>query len=436
MGAMGVSGGLIVFEETVVGVALPTMRADLGMSSVAAHWVVSAYLLSFAGCTAAAGRLGDIVGLKTMLFVGLALFGLASAAAGFAQSGAWLITARVVQGVGAAAIFPMALAIIAAAFPPNQRGMAVGTSASIGTAFLAAGPLVSGVLVELVSWRWIFWINIPIIIIATGIIQAVWSQRTDRPPTPRLDIAGVATLLPGLTMVVVAIMQGADWGWFSAATLALMIGGCATIVLFVWIERRQSDPLIDVTLFANVDFSVSNLVVVVAQYSKIAVVIYVALYLQEDLKMSALAAGFVLLASVIGTPLAAVLSGHISDRIGVRIPTLVGLTVAAIGMAWIGLSVAWDNYLLMLPGLLIWGFSIPTCVTPAMRAAMDAAPPEKHGQANGVLVSCRLFGSTIGMALSSTIFIATGTFEVVLLVPAALILLVLGLAWRHVGRNP
>ena len=195
--AMGAVGGLILLDETVVGVALPTIREHLGMSSVASHWIVSAYLLVFTGFAAAVGKIGDVIGLRTAFVVSMAIFGLSSLAAGFAADGAWLIAARAVQGLGAAVIFPASFAMVTIVFPKEQRGMAIGILAAVGTVFLAAGPLVGGLLTEVFSWRWIFWVNAPIVVLITLIVSAAWvdpPRKGARPSIARLRIVALDDL--------------------------------------------------------------------------------------------------------------------------------------------------------------------------------------------------------------------------------------------------
>ena len=204
--AMGACGGLIMLDETVVGVALPTVRRELGMSEVASHWVISIYMLVFAGAAAASGRIGDVVGFKNLLVVGGSLFGVASLASGLADDGASLITARAVQGLGAAVIFPATVAIVMIVFPKTQRGFAMGILAAIGTTFLAVGPLVGGFVTEIFSWRWIFWINVPIVIAIVAIVSVVWVDTPRSGARPRLDYGGLLTLVGGLTLLVFAIM--------------------------------------------------------------------------------------------------------------------------------------------------------------------------------------------------------------------------------------
>jgi MFS family permease len=239
LAAMGGILGTVVLDQTVVGVALPTIRDDLGMSQVAAHWIVNGYLLMLTCLAVTGGRLGDLWGHGRPLFGGLALFALASLAACLAQDGVWLITARLAQGVGAAMIFPATAAMITAVFEPSQRGMALGVFGAIGGGFFALGPTVGGGFTEILSWRWVFWINLPIVVAVALVVLVFWRDLPQRGPRPRLDVGGLIALLVGLGALVTAIMQGASWGWSAAPTLALLALAAVVLVTFVLIERRK-----------------------------------------------------------------------------------------------------------------------------------------------------------------------------------------------------
>jgi len=433
--AMGAVAGLIMLDETVVGVALPTVRRGLGMSAVASHWVIGAYMLVFAGAAAAGGKLGDVIGFKSLVLVGGAVFGLASLAAGFAEGGAFLIAARAVQGVGAAVIFPATIAMVTIVFPKDQRGMAIGILAAIGTTFLALGPLVGGVLTEIVSWRWIFWINVPLVALIVLIVSAVWVDPPRHGKRPAFDYGGLVTLVAGLGMLVFAIMQGAAWGWTQALILAFLAGGLAVLALFIFIERRRDAPLIEVDLFRIAAFSAYNLVLFAGQFSKIAIVVFGALYLQDDLGMSPLTAGLALLVSVAAFPILSAPVGRFADKHGARSPVLGGLALATLAIFWLALAAAWDSYALLAPGLLIWGGGMSFCYAPALRAMANSVPQEKQGQTSGIGVTARLLGGTIGVAVCSTLFVMTGSFQVVLLATGGILFAALVFGWFAIERQ-
>ena len=431
--AMGAVGGLIMLDETVVGVALPTVRQDLGMSGLASHWVINAYMLVFAGAAAAGGKAGDIFGFRTLLTVGVAIFGLASLASGFAEDGAFLIGARAVQGVGAAMIFPATVAMVTIVFPEEQRGTAIGTLAAIGTIFLAVGPLVGGFLTQLVSWRWIFWINIPIVALIVLIVMAAWAEPSRADRRPSFDYGGLVTLVAGLFMVIFAVMQGATWGWTQTVILAFLAAGAVVLALFVLIESRRAAPLIEVDLFRSAAFSACTLVLFVGQFSKMTVVVFGALYLQDKVGMSPLTAGFALLVAVVTFPIMSAPVGHLADKFGARRPVLGGLAGATVAMIWLGIAAAWDSYLLLLPGLALWGGAMPFCYAPTMRAMANAVSREKQGQSSGIGITARLLGGTVGIAVCSTLLVATGNFQAVFLATGGTMIATLIVAWLAIA---
>jgi len=433
--AMGGVVGLILLDETVVGVALPSVKRDLGLSEVAAHWVINAYLLVFAGLAAAAGKLGDVVGLKRLFVLGVVIFGLASLSAGFAQDAFWLIAARAIQGIGAAVIFPASMAMVTIAFPKEKRGLALGIYGAIGTVFLALGPLVGGFLTDFYSWRWIFWINPPIAAGIALMVAFAWVDPPREEAAARFDYLGLILLVSGLGLFVFALMQGPEWGWSEPAIVALLIAGLALLATFVLVERRIASPLIDVDLFDSATFSACNLVVFAAQFSKIAVIVFGAIYLQNSLHMTPLEAGLALVAAVGPAPFTATLSGRLADRVGERIPTLAGLAAAGLALLWIGFAVVWDNYWLLFPALLIWGGASPFLFMPPQRAIMNAVPVSKQGQAGGIAMTSQLLGGTIGMAVCGTLFVMTNDFRVVILATAGLMLAILLIGWLTIKRG-
>lgn len=415
LAAMGAILGVILLDETIVGVALPTIQIDLDLSEVTSHWVVNVYMLVLAGTAAAAGRLGDIVGHRALMTVGLLIFGLASLACGFAGSGAWLIAARGVQGLGAAIIFPSSLAMVTTAFPAGQRGFALGMYGAIGTVFLALGPPVGGLITDLGSWRWIFWINPPIVVVVALIVLAAWRD----PPLPaeseRLDKVGSILLIGGLAMVVFAVMEGPDRGWAEPSILSLLLLGAVLLLAFVLVERRVPAPLIEVGLFANRTFTACNLVIFLAQYGKMAVFVFGAMYLQDGLGLSPLMAGVALLPTVAPQVFTAPLAGRAADRFGARWPSLGGLLATAAGLAMVALALSWQSYALMAPGLLLWGLAQAFLFVPPQRAVMGSVPPHKQGQAGGIAMSSQLLGATVGMAVCSMLYSVTDDFQVVFL---------------------
>lgn len=435
LAAMGGALGLVVLDETIVGVALPTIRHDLAMNLVASHWIISTYLVVFAGLAAAAGKTADLVDIRRFFVAGVLVFGLSSMACGFAHSGAWLITARAVQGIGAAIIFPTSVAMLAKVFPPEQRGLAFGIHVACGGTFMALGPLTGGFMIEVLSWRWIFWINLPVAAAVALIVWTGWQGAPRAGSAPRFDYAGLLTLVLGLGAGVLGLMQGADWGWSAPATLAALAGGAVLLVAFVVIEARRTAPLIEVRLFRNATFTSANLAIFTGQFGQIAVVVFLAVYLQHVLAMSPLNAGLALLPGVLALPFAPIVAGRLSDRFGARRPVLLGLLLFALSLFGIALAVAAESYALLVAPLILWGCTMPLLYVPTRRAVMAVVPAAEHGEAGGINLTAQLLGGTIGMAVCGTLLATAGDYRLVFLTPAVLAMAALAIAWFTLDRQ-
>ena len=428
--------GLTVLDETVVGVALATIRPELEMSAVASHWVVNAYFLTFTGFVAIGGRLGDSLGHRGFFVLGAAIFAAASLLAGLAPSGGWLIAARALQGVGAAITFPASLAIMTDSFPPGQRGLALGIQVSVAACFMSMGPLVGGYFSEVVSWRWIFWINLPVILAVVAIVLAALKPAgTQARAGPSMrDYRGLAILLAGLGALVIALMQGADWGWDAAATLILLVAGLLLLALFVVLEARTANPLIEVELLRIKTFTGGNLVFFMFQFDKLAVFVFVALYLQEVLKETPIDAGLLVVIGVAPTLVTSFLAGKLTDRLGARRPLMAGLLLNGTALCLIGLATLYHDKALILAPLVVWGAALPFIAIPARRALMSAVPQPKRGQAGGVNLTIQMLGGTVGVALCSALLAASGHYASLFLMTGALVLLVLVVAWLTIER--
>ncbi len=440
LAAMGGVLGVAMLDETVVGVALPTIRHDLGMSQVTSHWVVNAYMLVFTGFVAAGGRFGDIFGHRGFCVLGLAIFGLASLACGFAQDSASLITARAIQGLGAAIIFPASIAMITIVFPPEQRGLAFGINTTIAGVFMSLGPLVGGFFTEVLSWRWIFWVNLPFVAAIALVVLATWVQpKRDSVPkqaTQSIDYRGLVTLVVGLSALVTALMQGVEWGWSAPSTLTLLAVGAIVLMLFTGIESRATEPMVDIGLFRNATFTGSNLVAFILQFNKITVIVFVALFLQDVVHKSPIVAGSALLVGVAPSLVTSTFAGRLTDRYGARWPSLAGLLINGSAMLWIGLVVFEKTYGSLILPLALWGATLPFLAVPPRRAAMASVPTEEQGQAGGIILTTQLFGGTIAMALCGTVLVMTASYEAVFILAAALAFAAFLVAWFTIERQP
>lgn len=407
LAAMSLVLGVVLLDETIVGVAIPTIGADLGLSQTASHWVINAYLLVFAVLAAAAGRLGDIINRLALFTLGVAIFGLASLGAGFATSGEWLIGARAAQGVGAAIIFPASLAMITHAFPPQQRGMAIGIYGSVGTFFLSVGPFAGGLFAELISWRWIFWINPFLTVLIAGLTIASWRQ-PDSPRAPlSLDLPGLLTLTAGLSLVVFGSMQASIVGWDHIGIWLCLVAGALLLAMFVVVELRARAPLIDVALFRGHAFTTFNVVVFAAQFGKIGVFVFVAIFLQSTLGMSALLAGLVILTGAVPTFLTSPPAGMLLERYGARALLVPAALVSAVSACVIAIGVAVESLFVIIPALVVWSAAISFLFVPSLRDVMNAVPPEKRGEAGGISMTAQLLGGVVGMTVASLLVTAT-----------------------------
>ncbi len=429
--------GLIVLDETVVGVALPTMRQDLGMSQVAAHWAVNAYLLTFTCFVAIGGRLGDDYGHRDVFVAGIAIFGLASLAAGSAPGGGWLIAARAAQGIGAAVIFPSSWAMMTATFPPEQRGTAFGIQTTVGGIFMATGPLIGGFFSQSISWRWIFWVNLPVVAVIAVVVMLVWKPSLDagrRAAAGGFDAAGLVTLIAGLVALVIALMEGSGWGWDAPLTLALLGGGVFLLALFTVMELRRADPLIELGLLRNATFTGGTLVFFMFQFNKIVVFVFVPLYLQDVLHRSPVVAGLAVMIAVLPTLVTSLASGRLTDRYGSRWPLLAGLVLNGLAVVFLGFATVLDSYALIVAPLFVWGAMLPFLAVPSRRALMGAAAKALQSQASGVNLTIQMLGGTIGMALCGTLYATTGSFRLVFLVTGAVVLATILVAWPLIER--
>jgi MFS family permease len=253
LAAMTGTLSMILLDQTVVSVALPTIQRDLDTTQTELQWVVNAYLLSLAALVAVGGRLADMFNRVGVLIAGIVLFVGSSAACGLAQSETFLIAARVLQGVGAALMIPPTGAIVINTFAPAERGKAMGIYAGISMIFLSLGPLVGGLFTEYVSWRWVFWVNLPVGALTIAMILRTRPEGRV-PPGQRLDVPGLLTLVPGLAAIVLPLMQSSTWGWGSAVTILLLAGGVLLVAAFIALETRVPSPLVQLRLFLTRNF--------------------------------------------------------------------------------------------------------------------------------------------------------------------------------------
>ena len=395
---------MIMLDNTVVNVALPSIQEDLGATLSGLEWTVNAYTLTFAVLLVTGGRLGDIFGRRRMFLFGVVVFAVSSAAIGLAPDEGWLVAGRAIQGVGAAFMMPATLSIITNAFPPEERGKAIGTWAGVSALALAIGPVVGGALAEYVSWRAIFFLNLPVAVGAVIVTLFATQESRDETTRHRVDIPGIAALSVALTALVLALVEGNAWGWGSAEIITLFALSAVSLVAFVLLEPRVREPMVDFRFFRSKTFLGANVVAFIVTFSMLATFFFIALYMQNILGYSAVEAGVRFLPSTLMIVLIAPLAGRLTDRVGARPLMVAGLSLATLSLLLQTRIDVDTGYGLLLPAFILLGIGMALVMSPMSTAAMNAVTPDKAGVASGILSMSRMVGGTFGVAAIGALF--------------------------------
>jgi EmrB/QacA subfamily drug resistance transporter len=403
LGAVAFGLFMIMLDNTVVNVALPAIQEDLAADLSELEWIVIGYALTFAALMLTGGKLADLLGRRLIFVVGLSIFTVSSLACGLADSGEVLIAARVVQGAGAALMNPATLSIISATFPPHQRGMAIGIWAGVSALALAIGPLVGGLLTEHASWHWIFFINVPIGILAIAASFVLIDESRDTSEVQRLDLPGLLTSGIGLFSLTYALIEANTYGWTSGRIVTAFVVAAVGLVAFVLLERHQRTPMLDLSLFRSGTFAGANAVMLLVALAMFGVFFFVSLYMQNILGYSAVQAGAAFLPMTLLIVLVAPLAGRTSDRFGSRWLIGAGMTLLAVHLFYLSRLGLEETYWSLLPAMLIGGVGLGLVMTPSAAAAMSGVPIAKAGVGSAVLNSARQVGGSVGIALIGAI---------------------------------
>jgi EmrB/QacA subfamily drug resistance transporter len=396
---------MIMLDNTIVNVALPSIQRSLHMSISSLEWIVTAYALTFAALLITGGKLGDLYGRKRMFIAGLVVFTLASLACGLAPNAGFLIGARAVQGVGAALMNPATLSIITATFPPKERGQAIGIWAGVSALALAIGPLIGGLIVDNINWHWIFYVNVPVGVV--GIIVSRWviAESRDTSHEQSIDLPGLVASGGSLLALSYALIEGNQRGWGSPEIIGLFVGAAVLLAVFIRLELRQRLPMLDLGLFKIGSFAGANIVAMLVSLGMFGVFFFISLYVQNVLGYSPTKAGAIFLPMTVLIILIAPISGKLSDRIGSRWLMGAGMTILGVSLLLyqrIGLHTGFWS---LLPQLVLGGVGMALVMSPMTSAAMGSVPTDKAGVGSGVLNSFRQVGGSLGIALMGAILL-------------------------------
>jgi EmrB/QacA subfamily drug resistance transporter len=384
-------------------VALPSIGRDLHSSTTSLAWTVNAFMLGMAGPLVAVGRLGDLLGRRRVMLWGLGLFGAASIACGLAQAEWQLVAARGAQGVGSAMLFALGLSIVSNAFPPEQRSVGIGVLGAVGGVGSAIGPLVGGFFTQALSWRWFFFVNVPIIAIATVLTLAKVEESRDESAKRELDLLGAIAVTAGFVLLVLGFQQMQVVEWSSPLVLGSLLAGVALILAFVLVERRSAAPLVDLSLFKDPDFLGPATLAFLANYVFGASMFFVTLYLQFILGYDPIRTGLFFLAFSIPFVLVGAISGKVDQRIGLRRALAAGMLWLALAFALLAAVEPASGPALVVWGLLAAGVGQGLAYNLSTTAAMAPIPPDKAGVASGVLNTIRMVGLALGVALTGVL---------------------------------
>ena len=402
LGAVSLGLFMIMLDNTVVNVALPAIQSDLQADLSALQWIVTGYALTFAALMLIGGKLADAYGRRLIFILGIVIFTLASLWCGLAGSGEMLIAARVVQGAGAALMNPATLSIIAATFPPRERGTAIGIWAGTAALALAIGPLVGGLLTEHLSWNWIFFVNIPVGIVAIVASLLLITESKDETHV-RLDLPGLATSALGLFALTYGLIEANTYGWTSARIIGSFVVAAVALFAFIQLERRQRAPMLDLSLFRSRTYAGANIAMLLVALAMFGVFFFVSLYMQNVLGYSPVETGAAFLPMTVLIILVAPIAGRLSDRYGSRWLVSIGMVLLAVQLLYLSRLGADASFWRILPGFLIGGVGMSMTMTPTAAAATRAVPVAKAGVGSAVLNAMRQVGGSLGIALMGAI---------------------------------
>jgi EmrB/QacA subfamily drug resistance transporter len=402
--AIGVGTFMSALDGSVVNTTLPVITRDFRSDIATTEWVVTVYLLVVSGLLLSFGRLGDLRGHKPVYLTGFTIFIVSSALCGLAQSPLMLIASRAVQALGAAMLFANSPAILTKNFPAKERGRALGLQGTMTYLGLTVGPSLGGWLTEQFSWRAVFYINVPVGLLALWLSWRFIPKDAPAEKAEKFDRAGAAVFMAGLIALLLGLNQGHSWGWTSPAILGLLIGAGALLVVFIVVERRVPNPMLDLTLFRSRTFSASTASAILNYVCVYTILFLLPFYLIQGRSLSPSQAGLILTTQPIVMAIVAPFSGQLSDRLGARVLSVFGMLTLACGL-WLLSQLRSQSPLSDVTlALAVVGLGTGTFIAPNSSALMGAAPRHRQGIAAGVLASARNVGMVLGVGLAGAVF--------------------------------
>lgn len=400
---------MIFTDQSILPVALPSIQEHLASSHVELWWCINAYLVSSAVLLLAGGKLGDRIGHKSAFMWGMVIFALSSAMCGFSYHIYWLIMARALQGAGAALMVPASSVLIMSFFPQKERGKAIGINVSVGSVFLIMAPLLGGYIAQAFSWRWIFWINLPIA--ALGLLWVQWLVPPSAKGQFKFDPKGFTFFIFSSMSLILMIMQAGEWGILSKPSLILFFTFLVAGYLFYYREKKIKDPLLDLALFSHPIYRAVNISVFIVQFV-LMITVYRVVFFQEAMGWSPVKSGAI--SSLTSMPILFMspIGGWLADRSGPKVPIAIGFSLLISSFFWLSIYIE-SSLAMILLGLLAFGISVPLIFTPSYSAAMSSIPSAKAGLAFGILATVRALSAAFGVAMITflQIFLEKKFFE-------------------------
>ncbi|MBS3904374.1 MAG: MFS transporter [Simkania sp.] len=386
---------MVFTDQAILPVALPTIQNHLGATTTELWWCINSYLLVSAVLLLAGGKLGDRIGHRKVFILGMIIFALSSALCGLSFNIHWLIGSRALQGIGAALLTPASAPLIMSLFPQNERGKALGINVSVSSLFLVFAPLIGGYFTEELSWRWIFWVNLPLAVVGSLLVLLFV------PPSPKgnqaFDPLGCFFFMIGASCLVILVMQGITWGLLSLKSIAVFVLCLISTFLLFWREKQAKHPLIDLSLFRHPIYKAVNISIFATQFV-LMVSIYRAIFFQNALDWSPLKSGTVLFVTALPVLFMSPIGGWLADRSGPKIPIAIGFTSLIFSFFWLAFFIKSSLGILLL-GLFAFAVGIPLIFTPSYSSAMGSIPPQKAGAAFGILATVRSLSASLGVAM-------------------------------------